>query len=92
MSVINKSRWLHHVNLLFKQPMEKSILHIKLSKRPTTRDCKRQEKPNSSRLNNWVECILIVQTMMLLKPLSHKTHFVALNGTICMFLHLESPF
>ena len=36
-------------------------------------------------------CILIVQALTLFKALSHEARFVALNGTICMFLHLEHP-
>jgi hypothetical protein len=91
LSVINKSWGLPHIDLFFKETMKKSILHIKLSERPTSKDCQGQKELDGCGLDHKAECILIVQSMALFESLCNQARFIALNGTISMFLHLEYP-
>jgi hypothetical protein len=72
--------------------MKESILHIKLTKRPTSSDCNGEKKPDGGRLDHWTEGVFIVKTIALPKSLGNKTHFVALNRPIRMLLHFEYLF
>jgi hypothetical protein len=89
---IRKPRWLSHIYLLLQQAMKKGILHIKLPKRPTASDRKREKKPDGGRLDHWTEGVFIVKAIALSKTASNETRFIALNSPIRVLLHLEDPF
>jgi hypothetical protein len=89
---INKPRRLAHIDLLLKNTMQKCILNIKLAKGPATSDSKGQQQPNSGRLNNRTEGILVVKTVPLFETLSNESGLVPLNRAICMPFDLEDPF
>jgi hypothetical protein len=89
---IRKTRWLAHIDLLLQKTMKEGIPHIKLTKRPTSSDCKGEKKPDGGRLDHWTEGVLIVKTVALPKTSGKKTRFVALNRPIRMLLHFEHPF
>src|SRR4051812_36797580 len=89
---IRKTRRLSYINLLLQYAMKKSILPIKLTKKPTSSNCKREKKPDGGRLNHRTEGVFVVKTIALSKPYGNKTRFVVLNRPIKMLLHLENPF
>src|SRR4051812_24547657 len=72
--------------------MKEGILHIKLTKIPTSSNCMRQKKPDSSMLDHRTEGVLIIKTIAVPKSPGNKTLFVALNRPIRMIPHLENPF
>jgi hypothetical protein len=89
---ISKARRLAHINLLIKDTMQKSVLHIQLAKRPTTRNSQREEHTDGSRFHNWAEGVLIIKTIALLETLGNQARLVPLNGSISMPLDFENPF
>jgi hypothetical protein len=72
--------------------MKKSILHIKLPKRPPLGDSYGENKTNSCCLHDWTESLFIIKPILLLEALGYKTCLVALHGTISLALHLVNPF
>jgi hypothetical protein len=67
--------------------MKESILHIKMTKRPTSSDCNGEKKPAGGRLDHWTEGVFIVKTIALPETSGNKTRFAALNRPIRMLLH-----
>ena len=72
--------------------MKKSILNIKLTKKPTSSNSQREKKSDGSRLDHWTEGVFIVKSKTLSKTTSNQTSLIALNGPIRMLLHFENPF
>jgi hypothetical protein len=76
MILADKARRLTHIDLLIKDTMEESILHIKLAKGPSSRHNNGQNKSNSGSLNNKTECILIINAIPLIIPFCEQTSLV----------------
>jgi hypothetical protein len=68
---INKARGRMHINLLLQNSMQKSILHIKLTKWPSSSNSQRQQQTNGSGLDNWAERVFIIKTIPLLEALGN---------------------
>jgi hypothetical protein len=68
---INKAWWLTHINLFLQNTMQKSILHIRLTKEPSTSNSQGEQQTNGSRLDNWVERIFIIKTIPLFEALGN---------------------
>ncbi|CAL9010099.1 unnamed protein product, partial [Prunus brigantina] len=90
-SGINKTRRLSHVDIFLKKPMEKGIFDVKLTKGPTTRNCKAENSTNDGRLDNRTEGFSIVYARTLMKTLGNETSFVAFNGAIRVTLDPKNP-
>jgi hypothetical protein len=56
------------------------------------RNCKRQNNPDCSRLNNRTETIIVINSEKLLKPLGNQSSFVVINGPIGFTFGLIDPF
>jgi hypothetical protein len=50
--MINKAWGLMHINLLLQNSMQKGILHIKLTKGPSSSNSQREQQTNGSGLDN----------------------------------------
>jgi hypothetical protein len=72
--------------------MKEGILHIKLTKKPSSSNFKREKKPDGGRLGHWTESVIIIKTIALSESPGNKTRFVALNRPIRMLLDLENLF
>jgi hypothetical protein len=78
-----------HVDLLMQLTMKKSVLHVKLRDSPPTNRC--HKSMNGGPVSNRSENLLVVTTVLLLKTMSNKTRFKALNRTIRASLDLVGP-
>jgi hypothetical protein len=87
--LVSKSRRLTHVNLLFQNTMKGSILNFQLAKGPTSCDCHREQDANGGWLDNRVEGVFIVKTIVLSEPFRNQSSLISLNRPINMFLHFE---
>jgi hypothetical protein len=76
MILADKTRRLTHIDLLIKNTMKESILHIELTKGPSSRHNNGEDKSNSGSLNNRTECILIINAIPLVVPFSDQTSLV----------------
>uniref|UniRef100_A0A8R7PPE5 Uncharacterized protein n=1 Tax=Triticum urartu TaxID=4572 RepID=A0A8R7PPE5_TRIUA len=65
LSRINKTGRLTHRNLFFQNSMEKSILNVKLLKRPSSSNSQGEKNTNSGWFNNRTECVCIINTIPL---------------------------
>src|SRR4051812_42232268 len=80
-----------HINLLTQLTIEKGILNIKLGHRPVTNRSNSKKSTHSGHMSNGSKGLIIVTTMLLLKPTSHKTRFIALKRSIKAGLNLIDP-
>jgi hypothetical protein len=71
--------------------MKKSVLHIELMHWLVARDRKREDCPDSSRLHNGAESLIIVNAGTLSEATKNPTRFVALERAICLELVFEHP-
>jgi hypothetical protein len=83
-------RWVH-VDLLIKLTVKKSVLYVKLRDSPLTNICHRNKRMNGCLVSNRIKSLLIVMTILLLKNMSNKTLFKALNRTIRASIDLVNP-
>jgi hypothetical protein len=83
-------RWVH-VDLLIKLIMKKIVLHVKLRDSPLTNRCHRNKRMSGCLVSNMIKSLLIVMTILLLKTMSDKTLFKALNRTIRVSIDLVTP-
>ena len=89
---INVPRRLFHIDIFSESAIEECILHIKLAKRPSVDNSKREHNTNSSSLNNKTESISVIKTRYLSITFGHKTSLKALNGPTRKIFCLEHPF
>ncbi|CAB4293818.1 unnamed protein product [Prunus armeniaca] len=87
-----KTAGLTHVNLFRQVTMKKSISDIKLTDGPLPRKNKRKNNANNNMLNNRTESFQVVNAILLMKPIGHKTGLIPFNGTIGAAFDTEHPF
>src|SRR3954469_14172066 len=68
-----------HVNLLTQLAIKKGILNIKLGYRPAANRSNSKKSTDSGHMSHRGKILIIVATVLLLKPTSHKTRFIALE-------------
>jgi hypothetical protein len=83
-------RWMH-VDLLMQLTMKKSILPVKLRDSPPMNRGHRNKRMNDGLMSNRSKSLIVVTTVLLLKTMSNKTRFKALNRTIRVSLDLVNP-
>ncbi|CAB4275973.1 unnamed protein product [Prunus armeniaca] len=72
--------------------MKKSISDIKLANGPLPRKNKRKNNANSNMLNNRTESFQVVNAILLMKTIGHKTGLIPFNGTIEVAFDTAHPF
>ncbi|KAF5959216.1 hypothetical protein HYC85_000425 [Camellia sinensis] len=87
-----KARGRTHVNLLSEMPIKKSILNIRLIRRPRRNSSDIDQCTDSSHLGNRSKCLLIINTILLRETSGNQTCFVALKRPIRMSLDFVDPF
>jgi hypothetical protein len=80
-----------HADLLRDITMKKCILHVHLMDFPTLGCCNGKGQSNGIHLHYWSECLIIVNTMNLLKSFGNKPRFVSANLSICCTLGPVDP-
>jgi hypothetical protein len=83
-------RWVH-VDLLMQLTVKKSVLHVKLRDSPLMNRGHHNKRMNGDLVSNRSKSLLIVMTVLLLKIMSNKMRFKALNRTIRAGLDLINP-
>ena len=72
--------------------MKKSISNIQLSERPIELNSKRENNSNYRRLDHRAEGLIKVNTILLMKSLSHKSSLVPVDAATTIVFQLEDPF
>jgi hypothetical protein len=70
--------------------MNKGILNIKLTKRPSSSDSQLEQKTNSGGLDHRTEGVLIIKAITLFESFSNQPSLVYFNRAIGMFLDFEN--
>jgi hypothetical protein len=83
-------RWVH-IDLLMQLTVKKIVLHVKLRDSPPTNRGHHNKRMNGGPVSDRSESLLIVRSILLLKTMSNKMHFKALNRTIRVSLDLVGP-
>jgi hypothetical protein len=86
MGRINKIRRLLTVNGLLEMSVKKGVLHIQLMNRPLTRGSNAQHSPNRSLLNHRAECLIIINTRLLIISPSNPASLMLREGTIYILI------
>ena len=86
-----KALWLLNVHLLLYEAIEKCGLHIHLVDLPTHLCCYRYNGENGSISSHESKGLLIIYSLYLGEPSSHKPCFEFLNVAICSTLYLVKP-
>ena len=86
-----KALWLLNVHLLLYEAIEKCGLHIHLVDLPTHLCCYRYNGADRSISSHGSEGLLIINSLYLGEPSSHKPRFEFLNAAICSMLYLVKP-
>jgi hypothetical protein len=84
-------RWWIHVNILTQLTIKKGILHIKLRDGPLLNRSHAKNSANSCHMSNRSKSLIIISTLLLLKPTSNKMSLIALKRTIRVSLNLIDP-
>ncbi len=74
-----------------KKAMKESITYIELPKCPVMVSCQRQDDTHSRGFDDWTKGFVIINTGLLMKPLSHKTSFIPRNRAIRIPFDLVNP-
>jgi hypothetical protein len=81
-------RWWTHVNIFTQLTIKKNNLHIKLRDGPLPNRSHGKESVNSGHMSNMSKSVIIVMTLVLLKPTSNKINLIALKRTVRASLNL----
>jgi hypothetical protein len=88
---VNEADRLRAVDGLGECAMEEGILDVKLAHGPTLGDSQSQHSPDSNRLDDGAEGLVVVHPGVLSEFPEDPTGFVPIKRAICLELVLEDP-
>lgn len=89
---IDESRRLSHVDGFIEVALEKGVVDIQLSYRPTASDDNGENDSNGCWFDHKAECFHVVNPGSLVKALCKKPCFVAVDTNVCLLLDPKHPF
>ena len=67
---------LRHIDLLYKKPIEKTIIYIKLVNFPLAIECNAKHSTNSDKIYHGTESLMKVNARLLVKAFRNKASFI----------------
>ena len=83
---------LHHIDLLYKMPIEKTIIYIKLVNFPLAIECNAKHSTNDDNFYHGTESHVKVNAQLLVKAFRNKASFIQCNRVIGILFNAKHPF
>ena len=80
------------IDLLYKFPIKKDIIYIKLANSPLTMECNAKHSTDSDRIYNRTESLVKVNTQLLMKSFSNKASFILCNRAVRILFYVKHQF
>ena len=88
---VNKALWLDHVDCFVEVTVEEGVADVELRDGPPGGACDREDGPYGDWFDDWAESVSVVNAVGLCESASHKSSFVAFDGSIGVFLDFIEP-
>ena len=73
---------LHHIDLLYKMPIEKTIIYIKMVNFPLAIECNAKHSTNGDNFYHGIESHVKVIAQLLVKAFRNKASFIQFNRVV----------
>ena len=71
--------------------MKKGVLHVELVDQPRARGSNAENDADGGRIDNWTECLIVVDVVLLRETPDNPASLVSSKQTINIILVLENP-
>ena len=83
---------LHHIDLLYKMPIEEGIIYIKLANSPLTIECNGKHSMDDDEIYHGIESLVKFNARLLGKAFSNKASFIPCNKVVRILFDAKHPF